>query len=120
VVCSDLAVRRLGADIRTGPGGRGRVIVPANSFSDFVLFITRLIGRYGSGDGDVLLAMLRLLRTCLELGGHSAGRLATLAQCADELASDGAGGLQRENDKERVASAAAALSARIRATAPEG
>jgi uncharacterized membrane protein len=113
VVCSDLAVRRLGADIREGPAGRGRVIVPGNTFNDYVLFITRLIGRYGSGDGDVVLAMLRLIRTCLEVGDHSADRLATLTQCVDEIGSDAASGLRRVNDQERVHTAAEALRARI-------
>jgi len=113
VVCSDLAIRRLGADIRDGPAGRGRVIVPGNTFGDYVLFVTRLLGRYGSGDGDVMLAMLRLLRTCLEVGGHSVDRLSILTQCVDELASDAAGGLRRVNDKERVQAAVEALRARI-------
>ena len=114
VICSDLAVRRLGADIRVGPAGRGRVIVPANTFSDYILFITRLIGRYGAGDGDVMLAMLRLIRTCFEAGGHSTTRLATLTQCVEELESDAAGGLRRLNDQERVRAAAEDLRNRIR------
>ncbi len=113
VVCSDLAVRKLGADIREGPAGRGRVIVPGNTFNDYVLFITRLIGRYGSADGDVMLAMLRLIRTCLEVGDHSADRLVTLTQCVDEIASDAAGGLRRVNDQQRVHKAAEALRTRI-------
>jgi uncharacterized membrane protein len=113
VVCSDLAVRRLGADTRVGAAGHGRVIVPGNTFNDYLLFITRLIGRYGSGDGDVMLAMLRLIRTCLEVGEHTEDRLTTLATCVDELASDAAGGLRRQNDLERVRAAASTLRARI-------
>ena len=89
------------------------MVVPGNSFGDYVLFITRLIGRYGSGDGDVMLAMLRLITTCLEVGGHSADRLTTLAQCVEELASDAAGGLHRANDHERVRAAADALRVRL-------
>ena len=37
------------------------MIIPGNSFGDYLLFICRLLGRYGSGDGDVMLAMLPIL-----------------------------------------------------------
>jgi uncharacterized membrane protein len=113
VVCCDLAGRKLGADVRVDPTGRGRVIVPGNTFGDYLLFICRLIGRYGSRDGDVMLAMLRLVRTCLEVGGSDPARLATLSQALGELESDADSGLVRVNDKERFVSAANDLRTRI-------
>ncbi len=113
VVCYDLAGRNLGADVRVDPTGRGRVIIPGNSFGDYLMFICRLLGRYGSGDGDVMLAMLRLIRTCLEVGGLNADRLATLSQAVEELSSDAEGGLRRVNDKERFRAAAEVLRTRI-------
>ena len=75
------------------------MIVPGNTFGDYLLFICRLIGRYGSRDGDVMLAMVRLVRTCLEVGGHDPGRLATLSQALGELESDADGGLVRVNER---------------------
>ena len=86
VVCYDLAGRNLGADVRVDPTGRGRVIIPGNSFGDYLLFICRLLGRYGSGDGDVMLAMLRFASHLS--GGRrdmTADRLATLSQAVEEL-----------------------------------
>jgi uncharacterized membrane protein len=67
VVCCDLAVRPLGAKVFSGPGGRGRVIVPGNSFADYIFFIGGLFGHYGSSDVTVMLALVRLFRTCVEV-----------------------------------------------------
>lgn len=62
VVCCDLAVRPLGTKIISGPGGKGRVVIPGNNFADYMYFIGGLFGRYGSTDLTVMLALLRLFR----------------------------------------------------------
>jgi hypothetical protein len=45
------AVRPLGTKVLSGPGRRGRVIVPGNSFADYIFFIDGLFGHYRSSDG---------------------------------------------------------------------
>jgi uncharacterized membrane protein len=48
--------------IITGPEGAGRVVIPGNNFADYIFFIGGLIGRYGSSDLVVMLALLRCSR----------------------------------------------------------
>lgn len=58
-VCCDLAV----AEILTDPdGGPGQVIVPANTFGEYLTFICGLVGRYGARDFTVMMALLRRSR----------------------------------------------------------
>ena len=67
VVYCDLAVRPLGAKVLHGPGGRGRVVVPGNTFEDYVRFISDVLGRYGANDVSVMLALVSLVRNCVEV-----------------------------------------------------
>ena len=63
-IANDLATRPLGTLTLTDSEGGGRVIVPGNTFGDYIHFICSMIGRYGRGEVTVLLALVRLLRTC--------------------------------------------------------
>ena len=67
VICCELAVRPLGADILTDAAGSGRVVVPGNTFRDYLYFVCGVLGRYGAGDQTVVSAILRLIRSCAEV-----------------------------------------------------
>src|SRR5215204_1485870 len=87
-VCCDLVVRPLGAEVLTDPSGRGRVIVPGNTFDDYLSFIRSRLARYGGSDITVMMALLRLLRSCVEVVGANSDRLATLDRAATDLLDD--------------------------------
>ena len=87
-VCCELVVRPLGAEILTNPAGRGRVIVPGNTFADYLVFIYSRLARYGGGDITVMMALLRLVGSCAEVVGGNADRLATLDRAATDLLVD--------------------------------
>ena len=97
-VCCDLVVRPLGAEILTDASGRGRVIVPGNTFADYLLFICSRVTRYGGGDITVMMALLRLVRSCVEVVGGNADRLATLDRAAADLLADAERTLLRPAD----------------------
>jgi uncharacterized membrane protein len=97
-VCCDLVVRPLGAEILTGPSGRGRVIIPGNTFADYLVFILNLLARYGGGDITVMMALLRLVRSCVDVVGADANRLATLDRAAADLLDDAGRTLLRPGD----------------------
>jgi uncharacterized membrane protein len=98
VVCCDLAVRPLGAKIICDPKGRGCVVVPGNTFADYLVFICGLLGRYGAADLTVMTALLRLIRSCVEVVGADSGRLATLDQAAAALLVDAEREMRRASD----------------------
>jgi uncharacterized membrane protein len=97
-VCCDLVVRPLGPEILTDPSGRGRVIVPGNTFADYLDFICRRLTLYGGADVTVMMALLRLVRSCVEVVGGDANRLATLDRAAADLLADAERTLLRPAD----------------------
>ena len=97
-VCCDLVVRPLGSEILTDLSGRGRVIVPGNTFADYLSFICSRLARYGGGDVTVMMALLRLVRSCVEVAGGYADRLATLDRAATDLLADAERTLLRPAD----------------------
>jgi uncharacterized membrane protein len=97
-VCCDLVVRPLGSEILTDLSGRGRVIVPGNTFADYLSFICSRVARYGGGDVTVMMALLRLVRSCVDVAGGYAGRLATLDRAATDLLADAERTLLRPAD----------------------
>jgi uncharacterized membrane protein len=117
VICCELAVRPLGADILTDATGRGRVVVPGNTFRDYLFFITGVLGRYGSGDQTVVTAVLRLLRSCAEVLPPGSDRFKPLRAAATVVLDDAERGLDRPTDREAVRRAAESLLAKIDAKA---
>jgi uncharacterized membrane protein len=113
VVCSDLAVRPLGNKVLTGPGGRGRVIVPGNNFADYIFFIGGLFGRYGSSDLVVMLALIRLYETCVEVLPSGSPRLAVLDQAAVEALDDAERSMPRPPSVQRMRAAVKGLRIKI-------
>ena len=115
VVCCELAVRPLGADILADTAGRGRVIVPGNSFRDYVFFVCGTLGRYGAGDQTVVNAILRLIRSCVEVLPPGSDRLHPLRQAALGILEDAERGLARPVDLEAARRAAESLLTKITA-----
>ena len=109
VVYCDLAVRPLGAKVLTGPAGRGRVIVPGGTFEDYVRFIRRRPGRYGSSDVIVMLALARLFQNCVEVLPAGSTALTTLDQAAAAALADAERAMPRPTDVERVRAAVTSL-----------
>ena len=72
-VCCDLIVRPLGSEILTHPSGRGLVIVPGNTFGDYLSFICNRLARYGGTYITVMTALLRLVRSCVEVARDECG-----------------------------------------------
>jgi hypothetical protein len=64
------------------------VVVPGNSFADYIFFIGGLFGHYGSSDVTVMLALVRLFRTCVEVLPASSDRLDVLDQAAAAALAD--------------------------------
>ena len=106
VVCCDLAVRPLGSEILRDPAGRGRVVVPGNTFADYLFFVTGLVGRYGGNEYSVMSALVRLIRSCVEVLPAGSERLVSLDQAAVEVLGDVERMMQRPAD---VASVRAAV-----------
>jgi len=113
VICCELAVRPLGADILTDAAGRGRVVVPGNTFRDYLFFITGVLGRYGSGDQTVVTAVLRLLRSCAEVLPPGSDRFNPLRGATTGILDDAERGLDRPVDLEAVRRSAESLLAKI-------
>ena len=84
-VCCDLVVRPLGPEVLTDPSGRGRVIVPGNTFADYLFFVCNRLARYGGADVTVMTALLRLVRSRVEVPGENVDRLAALDRAATDL-----------------------------------
>jgi uncharacterized membrane protein len=109
VVYCDLAVRPLGAKVLHGLGGRGRVVVPGNTFDDYVRFVSDVIGRYGANDVSVMLALVALIRNCVEVLPSGSPRLAILDEAAVVALADAERAIPRTSDVERVRGAVASL-----------
>ena len=114
-VCVDLATQPLGTSTLTDGSGRGSVVVPGNTFADYIFFICGLVGRYGARDVTVLMAMLRLLRTCASVVPDGSERLSTLAQAAQRLLEDAERDVARPSDLDTVRNAVEAFQGRLRA-----
>jgi uncharacterized membrane protein len=113
VVSCDLAVRPLGTKIITGPGGRGRVVIPGNSFADYIFFIGGLFGRHGSSDLTVMLALLRVFETVVEVLPPGSARLAVVDRAVAEALADAERSIPRPPSLERVRAAVKALRSKI-------
>ena len=109
VVYCDLAVRPLGAKVLDGPGGRGRVVVPGSTFSEYVRFIGDVLGRYGANDVSVMLAFTRLLRNCVDVLPAGSERLQVLEEAAETALADVERAMPRASDTERVRAAVTSL-----------
>jgi uncharacterized membrane protein len=117
VICCMLAVRPVGHRVLTGPGGRGRVVVPGNTFADYVFFIGGLFGRYGSSDLIVMLALLRLFEKVAEVLPAGSPRLAVLDRAAVEALDDAERSIPRPPSLQRVRAAVKALRIKINSKA---
>lgn len=113
VIYCDLAVRPLGAKVLTGPAGRGRVVVPGSTFDDYVHFISDVLGRYGSNDVLVMLALARLLRSCVEVLPAGSDRLAVLDHAAAAALADAERAMPRPTDLERLRAVVTSLRSKI-------
>jgi uncharacterized membrane protein len=113
VVCCDLAGRPLGTKIITGPDGSGRIVIPGNTFADYVFFIGGLFGRYGSSDLTVMLALLRLFETLVEVLPPRSPRLAVIDRAVTEALADAERSMPRPPSLERVRAAVALLRTKI-------
>lgn len=112
-VCADLAVRPLGTSTVTDASGEGAVIVPGNTFADYIFFICGLVGRYGARDMTVLMAMIRLLRTCASVVPEGSDRLATLDEAGHRLLEDAEREMARPADLETIRKAVESLHHRL-------
>jgi uncharacterized membrane protein len=113
-VCADLATQPLGTSTITDGSGRGGVIVPGNTFADYIFFICGLVGRYGARDMTVLMAMLRLLRTCALMVPEGSDRLGVLDEAATRILEDAEREMVRPADLETVRQAVESLRQRLR------
>jgi uncharacterized membrane protein len=101
-ICCELAVRPLGADILTDSAGRGRVVVPGNTFRDYVYFVSGVLGRYGAHDVTVMTALSHLVRSCVEILPAGSDRLTPLHQVAGGILVDAKRGMVRARDVETI------------------
>jgi uncharacterized membrane protein len=113
VVYSELAAHPLGARFLTSPDRSGTVIVPASTFEDYITFVCGLIGRYGAGDSAIMLALIRLLRTCAERLPPGTARIRVLQRAVAELSSDAERAIARPSDLESVRVAVVALQRKL-------
>jgi uncharacterized membrane protein len=112
-VCADLAVLPLGTSTLTDRSGQGAVIVPGNTFGDYIFFIAGLVGRYGAKDLTVLMALLRLLRTCASVLPTESNRLDILRQAAQQVLEDAEREMARPADIEAIRRSAKSLQHRL-------
>jgi uncharacterized membrane protein len=113
VICCELAVRPVGTRVLTGPGSRGSVVVPGNTFADYIFFIAGLFGRYGSSDLVVMLALLRLFEKASEVLPRGSARLAVLDRAAVEALADAERSIPRQPSLDRIRAAVTALRRKI-------
>lgn len=111
---ADLTTRPLGTSILADADGGGRVIVPGNTFADYVFFVCSIIGRYGGAEVTVLLALLRFLRTCASALPEDPDRRRILAEAAQMVLDDGEREIARPSDLESLRTAVNSLQARLR------
>jgi uncharacterized membrane protein len=120
VILCELAVRPLGADILTDTAGRGRVVVPGNTFRDYLFFVCGVIGRYGAHEVTVMTAVSHLVRSCTEVLPAGSDRLNPLHQAAGFILADAKRAMVRPSDVESVRRRTESLLAKIEAKRPEG
>ena len=113
VICCELATRPVGTRVLTGPGARGRVVVPGNTFADYIFFIAGLFGRYGSSDLIVMLALLRLFEKASEVLPRGSARLAVLDLAAVEALADAERSIPRQPSLDRIRAAVRAIRSKI-------
>jgi uncharacterized membrane protein len=89
------------------------VIVPGNSFRDYLYFVCGVLGRYGAGDQTVVSAILRLIRSCAEVLPPGSDRFNPLRQAATGILEDAERSLVRPADLEAVHRAAESLLVKI-------
>jgi uncharacterized membrane protein len=101
-ICCELAVQPLGADILTDSAGRGRVVVPGNTFRDYLFFVCGVLGRYGAHDVTVMTALSHLVRSCTEILPAGSDRLNPLHHAAGAILVDAKRGMVRPSDVETI------------------
>lgn len=121
-ICSDLAAKPLGTETLGDPAGRGTVVMPGNTFAEYLGFICGLVSRYGAKDLTVISALLRLLRTCAEVLPQGSDRLGVLDTQAGLVLTDVEREMARPTDRAEVRQTVTALQAKIRSrqTDPRG
>ncbi len=112
-IYADLAVRPLGTASLTDGAGRGSVVVPGNTFGDYVSFVGSMIGRYGSEHPTVLSALIRLLRSCEEVLPPDSDRRLTLHKAAGSVLADAERSLARPADLAQIRLAVEHLQERL-------
>jgi uncharacterized membrane protein len=121
VILCELAVRPLGADILTDAAGRGRVVVPGNTFRDYLFFVCGVIGRYGAHELTVMTAVSHLVRSCTEVLPPGSDRLKPLHQATGFILADAERAMVRASDVESIRRRTESLLAKIAAKqAPAG
>lgn len=115
VIYADLAGRPLGTATMTDASGRGNLIVPGNTFADYIFFVCSMFGRYGARDATVLSALIRLLRTCAEMLPPDSDRRGTLHDVADLVLTDAERDLNRPADLAQIRGMIERLQERLRA-----
>ena len=119
-ICCELAVLPLGADILTDASGRGRVVVPGNTFRDYLYFICGVMGRYGAHDVTVMTALSHLVRSCTEILPAGSDRLGPLHQAAGAILVDAKRGFVRPSDVESIRRTTESLLVKIAAKQAPG
>ena len=119
-ICCELALRPLGADMLTDSAGRGRVVVPGNTFRDYVYFISGVIGRYGAHEVTVMTALGHLVRSCTEVLPAGSDRLNPLHQVAGGILLDVKRAMVRPSDVESIRRLTESLLAKIDAKRSTG
>jgi uncharacterized membrane protein len=89
------------------------VVVPGNTFADYIFFIGGLFGRYGSSDLIVMLALLRLFEKASEVLPRGSARLAVLDRAAVEALADAERSIPRQPSLDRIRAAVTALRSKI-------
>jgi uncharacterized membrane protein len=111
----ELAVRPLGADVLTDSDGRGRVVVPGNTFRDYLFFVCGVLGRYGAHEVTVMTALSHLVRACTEVLPPGSDRLNPLHQAAGGILVDAKRAMVRPSDVESIRRRTESLLVRIAA-----
>ena len=120
VVLCELAMRPLGADVLTDATGRGRVVVPGNTFRDYLFFVCGVMGRYGAHDVTVMTAVSHLVRSCTEVLPAGSDRLGPLHQAAGGILVDAKRGMVRPSDVESIRRTTESLLVKIAAKQAAG
>ena len=88
-------------------------VVPPVFFTDYIFFIGGLFGHYGSSDVTVMLALVRLFRTCVEVLPAGSDRLDVLDQAAAAALADAERSIPRPTDLERIRAAVTSVRSKI-------